>query len=71
MRWAGAEGLIVLHAGGVYDDIAASRERFIRRYEALPDLIRRRAALEHDEPPLSSIRGAGYPPRLRRPAGVR
>ena len=45
----GPEGLIVLHVGGVYDDIAASRERFIHRYEALPEPIRRRVALEHDD----------------------
>jgi len=45
----GPEGLIVLHVGGVYDDIAASRERFIRRYHELPEPIRRRVALEHDD----------------------
>jgi UV DNA damage endonuclease len=45
----GPEAVIVLHVGGVYDNPLASRERFIRRYEALPEAIRRRLVLENDD----------------------
>ena len=45
----GLEAVIVLHVGGVYDDIDLSRERFIRRYEALPESVRRRLVLEQDD----------------------
>ncbi|MHB0858584.1 MAG: UV DNA damage repair endonuclease UvsE [Anaerolineae bacterium] len=45
----GPEALVVLHAGGVYDNLVDSRERFVARYHALPDEVRRRVALEHDD----------------------
>lgn len=45
----GNEAIIVLHVGGVYDDLAAARERFCTRYEALPPSVRRRVALEQDD----------------------
>lgn len=45
----GPEAVVVLHVGGVYDDPLSSRERFIRRYEALPEAVRRRVALEQDD----------------------
>ncbi len=45
----GPEALVVLHVGGVYDDHASARERFVRRYAALPETLRRRVALEHDD----------------------
>jgi len=45
----GPEAVIVVHVGGVYDDAAASRERFARRYAALPEAVRRRVVLEHDD----------------------
>ena len=45
----GPEAGIVLHVGGVYDDLATSRERFVRRYEALPQSVRRRVVLENDD----------------------
>jgi UV DNA damage endonuclease len=45
----GPESVIVLHVGGVYDDGIASRERFMRRYEALPAFVQRRLALEADD----------------------
>lgn len=45
----GPEAVIVLHVGGVYDDPISSRERFIQRYEALPDAVRRRVVLEQDD----------------------
>lgn len=44
----GPEAVVVLHVGGVYDDPAAARERFARRYEALPETVRRRVVLEQD-----------------------
>jgi UV DNA damage endonuclease len=45
----GPEAVAVLHVGGVYDDAATARERFARRYEALPEAVRRRVALEQDD----------------------
>jgi len=45
----GPEAVVVLHVGGVYDNPAASRERFIRRYEALPEPVRRRVVMENDD----------------------
>ena len=45
----GPEAVVVLHVGGVYDDPAASLERFMRRYEALAPAVRRRVALENDD----------------------
>jgi len=45
----GPEAVIVLHVGGVYDDPLSSRERFLRRYEALPEAVRRRVVLEQDD----------------------
>ncbi len=45
----GPEAVIVVHVGGVYDDAASARERFARRYEALPEAVRRRVVLEHDD----------------------
>lgn len=44
-----AEAVIVLHAGGVYGDAAASMERFARRYDELPAFVRRRLCLENDD----------------------
>jgi len=40
---------IVTHTGGVYGDRDAAAERFVRRYEALPESVRRRLVLENDE----------------------
>jgi len=45
----GPEAVIVLHVGGVYDDAVTSRERFVRRYEALPSRVRPRLVLENDD----------------------
>jgi len=45
----GPEAVIVVHVGGVYDNLTASRERFIRRYEMLPEAVKRRLALENDD----------------------
>lgn len=44
-----ADSVIVLHVGGVYEDKDASKERFLRRLEALPENARRRLALENDD----------------------
>ncbi len=46
---AGPEGVVVVHAGGVYGDIAAARDRFVRRYLALPQVARDRLVLENDD----------------------
>lgn len=45
----GPESVVVLHVGGVYGDPQASLERFARRYESLPEPIRRRVSLENDD----------------------
>lgn len=44
-----ADAVIVLHVGGVYEDKDASKARFLRRLEALPEVARRRLALENDD----------------------
>ena len=46
---SGPEAVIVLHVGGVYDDLPRSLARFRQRYEALPETIRRRLVLENDD----------------------
>jgi UV DNA damage endonuclease len=43
------EAVIVVHVGGVYEGIERARDRFLQRYEALPEASRRRLALEHDD----------------------
>lgn len=45
----GPEAVVVLHVGGVYDDPLTSRERFARRYQELPEWMRRRIVLEQDD----------------------
>ncbi|MGM0399742.1 MAG: UV DNA damage repair endonuclease UvsE [Chloroflexota bacterium] len=45
----GPEAVIVVHVGGVYDDPQTSRERFVRRYEALSPSVRGRLVLENDD----------------------
>lgn len=45
----GPEAVIVVHVGGVYDDLERARGRFVTRYEALPPFVRRRLALENDD----------------------
>ncbi len=45
----GPEAVVVLHVGGVYNDREGSIERFIRRYEQLPEAVRRRLVLENDD----------------------
>ncbi|MFO7632849.1 MAG: TIM barrel protein [Caldilinea sp.] len=43
------DAVVVVHVGGVYDDAPAARERFVKRFLALPEVVRRRLALEHDD----------------------
>jgi len=45
----GPEAVVITHLGGVYGDREASRARFIRNFEALPEAARRRLALENDD----------------------
>lgn len=45
----GDEAVIVLHVGGVYEGVPQACARFLRRYEALPEGVRRRLALENDD----------------------
>ena len=43
------DAVVVVHVGGVYADAVAARERFVTRFLALPEAVRRRLALEHDD----------------------
>ncbi|MCD6518681.1 MAG: UV DNA damage repair endonuclease UvsE [Anaerolineae bacterium] len=45
----GPEAVIVLHVGGVHEGKEPSRERFLKRYEALPACTRARLVLENDD----------------------
>lgn len=45
----GPEAVMVTHVGGVYDDLHESRARWARRWPTLPEPVRRRLVLEHDD----------------------
>jgi len=45
----GPEAVLVIHVGGTYGDIAASRERWVQTWQTLPEPVRRRLVLEHDD----------------------
>jgi len=45
----GPEAVAVVHGGGVFGDKRAATERFVERYERLPEQARRRLVLENDE----------------------
>ena len=45
----GSEAVVVIHVGGVYEGHEPARERFVRRYQQLPDAVRRRLVLENDD----------------------
>jgi UV DNA damage endonuclease len=45
----GPEAVVVTHVGGVYEGHKPARERFVRRFEQLPDTTRRRLVLENDD----------------------
>jgi len=48
------EAVVVLHTGGVYGDKEAAKERFMRRYEILPENVKHRLVLENDETSFST-----------------
>ena len=45
----GPEAVMVIHVGGAYGDVAASRTRWIETWGRLPEPVRRRLVLEHDD----------------------
>jgi len=45
----GPEAALVIHVGGVYGDKAGSRDRWVKTYGRLPELVRRRLVLENDD----------------------
>jgi UV DNA damage endonuclease len=45
----GPEAVLVTHVGGVYGDHEASRARWAQRWPTLPEPVRRRLVLEHDD----------------------
>jgi UV DNA damage endonuclease len=45
----GPEAVVVTHVGGTYGDREASRARWVPAWDALPEPVRRRLVLEHDD----------------------
>lgn len=45
----GPEAVMVTHVGGTYGDVEASRARWARTWPTLPEHVRRRLVLEHDD----------------------
>lgn len=45
----GPEAVLVIHVGGAYGDIPASRQRWVDTWHSLPEPVRRRLVLEHDD----------------------
>ncbi|WP_102959864.1 UV DNA damage repair endonuclease UvsE [Mangrovicella endophytica] len=45
----GPEAVLVIHVGGTYGDIPASRARWAETWKILPEPVRRRLVLEHDD----------------------
>lgn len=45
----GPEAVINTHVGGLYGDKQAALDRFVDRYQRLPEAVRRRLVLENDE----------------------
>ena len=45
----GPEAVLVVHVGGVYDDKDAARARWADTWKILPEPVRRRLVLEHDD----------------------
>jgi UV DNA damage endonuclease len=45
----GPEAVVVTHVGGTYGNREASRARWAEAWETLPELVRRRLVLEHDD----------------------
>jgi UV DNA damage endonuclease len=45
----GPEAVMVIHVGGTYGDSLASRARWVDTWKTLPEPVRRRLVLEHDD----------------------
>jgi UV DNA damage endonuclease len=45
----GPEAVLVVHVGGVYDDKEKARARWVETWPTLPEPVRRRLVLEHDD----------------------
>lgn len=45
----GPEAVIVVHIGGLYENVETARARFAQRFERLPEATRRRLVLENDD----------------------
>ncbi|KAB0682624.1 UV DNA damage repair endonuclease UvsE [Aureimonas leprariae] len=45
----GPEAVLVIHVGGTYGDVPASRARWAETWKTLPEPVRRRLVLEHDD----------------------
>ncbi len=45
----GPEAVLVIHVGGTYGDRGAACDRWIRTWHGLPEPVRRRLVLEHDD----------------------
>ena len=45
----GPEAVMVIHVGGTYGDIAASNARWVETWPTMPEPVRRRLVLEHDD----------------------
>ena len=45
----GPEAVVVTHVGGVYEDRDAARRRWVETWATLPEPVRRRLVLEHDD----------------------
>ena len=45
----GPEAVLVIHVGGSYGDRHSARDRWIRTWHTLPEPVRRRLVLEHDD----------------------
>jgi len=45
----GPEAVLVIHVGGTYGDVEAARARWVETWHRLPEPVRRRLVLEHDD----------------------
>ena len=45
----GPEAVMVIHVGGTYGDVSSSRARWVETWKILPEPVRRRLVLEHDD----------------------
>lgn len=49
MMELGPEAVLVVHVGGAYGDIETARRRWVETWPTLPEPVRRRLVLEHDD----------------------